>query len=102
MPEDVTIVGLALSGNLGVGDYPKSIAALSDQGDLEFLADRFYGEVSEDNKRRLRQGTAVLATCRPFGEHGGTVVTGGTTDWVYGLGLDAEVDRVTRNILDRF
>ena len=101
MPDDVTIVGLALSANLGVGDYPKSIAALSDQGDLEFLADRFYGEVSEDNKRRLRQGTAVLATCRPFGDAGGTVVTAGTTDWVYGLGLDDDVDQVTRNILDR-
>lgn len=100
MPEDVTIVGLAMAGNLGVGDYPKSIAALSDQGDLEFLADRFYGGVTDDNKRRVRQGTAVLATCRPFGDTGGTVVTAGTTDWVYGLGRDRRVDQVTQNILD--
>ncbi len=102
MPDDVTIVGLALSGNLGVGDYPKSIAALSDQGDLEFLAERFYGELNDDTKRRVRQGTAVLSTCRPFGATGGTVVTAGTTDWVYGLGLDPVVDQVTDNILARF
>jgi hypothetical protein len=34
-------------------------------------------------------------------ERGGTVFTAGTTDWSHGLGKDATVDRITRNILDR-
>ncbi|MEM7095903.1 MAG: N,N-dimethylformamidase beta subunit family domain-containing protein [Actinomycetota bacterium] len=102
MPDDVTIVGIALSSNLGVGEYPKSIAALSDQGDLEFLAERFHGDTSADNLRRVRNGTAVLLTCRPAGPDGGEVVTAGTTDWVFGLERDVAVQRVTANILDRF
>jgi len=101
MPDGVTIVGLALSSNLGVGDYPKSIAALSDQGDLEFLAERYYGEASADNKRRVRHGNAVMVTCRPFGDSGGEVVTIGTTDWVYGLADDRRVAQVTANVMDR-
>ncbi len=32
---------------------------------------------------------------------GGEVVTVGTTDWVFGLGGDAAVERVTANVLDR-
>ena len=31
----------------------------------------------------------------------GTVVTIGTTDWVFGLADDAAVARVTANVLDR-
>ena len=43
LPGDIEIVGHVPASNLGVGDYPKSIAALSDQGDLEFLASRIHG-----------------------------------------------------------
>ena len=32
-----------------MGDYPASIAALSDQGDLEFIATRLYGTLDEDS-----------------------------------------------------
>jgi len=102
MPDDVTIVGFAMSSNLGVGDYPKSIAALSDQGDLEFLAERYYGSTEPEDLRRVRNGTAVMAVCRPFGDEGGEVVTIGSTDWVFGLAGDERVARVTANALDHF
>ena len=102
MPDDVTVVAFALSSNLGVGDYPKSIAALSDQGDLEFLAERYYGSASPENLQRVRNGTAVMLTCRPFGADGGEVVTIGSTDWVFGLAEDQSVRRITANALDRF
>ena len=101
LPEDIEIVGFVPSSNLGVGDYPRSIAALSDQGDLEFLATRLYGDTSERSLARVRHGNAVMLTCRPFGRDGGEVVTIGTTDWVFGLGDDAAVARVTANVLDR-
>ena len=45
-----------------------------------------------------RIGASVLGVYNK----GGTVVTAGTTDWAHGLrGNDPDVDRITRNILDR-
>jgi hypothetical protein len=102
LPDSIEIVGFAPSSNLGVGDYPKSIAALSDQGDLEFVAERVLGDPSPAGRARARRGNAVMLTCRPFGDRGGEVVTVGTTDWVFGLGRDGAVDRVTTNVLDRY
>ena len=102
MPTDHKIVALALSSNLGMGDYPKSISALNDQGDMEFLAQRYYGDTSAESLAKVRHGNSVMIVCRPQGDTGGEVVTVGTTDWVFGLTHDARVDQVTRNILDRF
>ncbi|MEO1059777.1 MAG: N,N-dimethylformamidase beta subunit family domain-containing protein [Actinomycetota bacterium] len=101
LPADLEIVGHVASSNLGVGEYPKSIAALSDQGDLEFIATRLHGDTSERNLARVRNGNAVMAVGRPFGPGGGEVVTVGTTDWVFGLADDPAVARVTANVLDR-
>lgn len=102
MPAEHEIVGLALSSNLGMGEYPKSISALNDQGDLEFLAERYYGDTSEENLARVRHGNAVMVVCRPAGADGGEVITIGTTDWVFGLAQDRLVAQVTANALDRY
>ena len=40
LPDDVAIVALTPVSNLAMGEYPASIAALDDQGDLEFVAER--------------------------------------------------------------
>ncbi len=102
MPTDHEIVALSLSSNLGLGEYPKSISALNDQGDLEFLAERYYGDTSPENLAKVRHGNAVMVVCRPQGADGGEVVTIGSTDWVFGLRDDQLVARVSANILDRF
>jgi hypothetical protein len=102
LPDDIHIVAFTPSSNLGVGEYPASIAALSDQGDLEFLAERLYGDTGTSNLARVRHGNAVMLTCLPFGQDGGEVVTVGTTDWVFGLADDRAVSRVTANVLERF
>ena len=102
LPADIEIVAFTPSSNLGMGDYPASIAALSDQGDMEFLAERLYGDTSAHNLARVRHGNAVMLTCRPFGVSGGDVVTVGTTDWVFGLAGDPAVGRVTANVLARY
>jgi len=99
MPPDFNIVGFAFSSNLGVGEYPKSIAALSDQGDLEFVADRVFGGVTENNIGRAKRGNAVIVEGHPFGLTGGRVVTVGTTDWVFGLASDAQVQAITANAI---
>ncbi len=102
LPDDVEIVAFTPSSNLAVGEYPASISALSDQGDLEFIAERIYGDTSDANLARVRHGNAVMLTCRPAGTNGGEVVTIGTTDWVFGLAGDTAVARVTANVLDHF
>jgi hypothetical protein len=99
LPTDIEVVAFTPSSNLAMGEYPASIAALDDQGDLEVMAERLYGGVTPDSLARARYGNAVMLTCRPFGAAGGEVVTIGSTDWVYGLG-DPSVSRVTRNIID--
>ncbi len=101
LPRHVEIVAFTPSSNLGIGEYPTSIAALSDQGDLEFIATRLYGDTSPDSLARARHGNAVMLACRPYGPGGGEVVTVGTTDWVFGLAADRAVGRVTANVLDR-
>lgn len=101
IPEHVEIVAFTPSSNLGIGEYPASIAALSDQGDLEFIAERIHGGTGPDQLAKARHGNAVMLTCRPFGPDGGEVVTIGTTDWVFGLAGDPAVARVTSNVLDR-
>lgn len=100
-PPDLEIVAFTPSSNLMYGEYPKSIAALDDQGDLEFVAERLHGDKSDDSLRRVRHGNAVMVVARPFAG-GGQVVTVGSTDWVFGLGGgDAAVGRVTANVLNR-
>ncbi len=100
-PADMEIVAFTPSSNIGVGEYPASISALSDQGDLEFLAGRLFGRVDDDSLARCRYGNAVMSTCRPAGAAGGEVVVVGTTDWVFGLAEDKRVAQVTLNILNR-
>ena len=100
-PADIEVVAFTPSSNLAMGEYPASIAAQDDQGDLEFVASRLYGSTDEDALRRVRHGNAVMVVCRPFGADGGEVVTVGSTDWVFGL-ADPAVAQVTRNAINRF
>ncbi|MFM2183513.1 MAG: hypothetical protein RJB61_1807 [Actinomycetota bacterium] len=97
-PPDIEVVAFAPSSNLGAGDYPASVAASSEQCDLEFVASRLYGDESADSIARVRHGNAVMLTCRP--SSAGTVATIGSTDWVYAL-ADPAVGQVTRNVLQR-
>jgi len=100
-PEEMEIVAFCPSSNLRDGEYPASISALSDQGDLDFIAERLFGRVDADSIARVRHGNAVIVVAHPFGRGAGEVVTIGTTDWVFGLACDPAVAQVTRNALDR-
>lgn len=94
------VVAFAPASSLGQGEYPASVAASSDQCDLEFVAERLYGDISADSIARVRHGNAVMLTCKPAGESGGTVATIGTTDWVYALD-DPAVSQITVNVIKR-
>jgi hypothetical protein len=98
VPDAVEIVAMTPVTNLAMGEYPASIAALDDQGDLEFIAERIYGG-GDAAIAKVRHGNAVILTCRPGS--GGQVVTVGSTDWVFGLLRDGNVQKVTRNSIIR-
>ncbi|MBK5330551.1 MAG: hypothetical protein JJD93_01175 [Ilumatobacteraceae bacterium] len=99
-PEQVEVVAFTPSSSLAMGEYPASIAALDDQGDLEFVASRLHGRVDAETLALCRYGNAMMLTCRPYGDDGGEVVTIGSTDWVFGLAGDSLVGQVTRNVID--
>ena len=99
-PDRTEIVAFAPASNLGVGEYPESISALSDQGDAEFIADRLYGKIDEDSLRRIRQGNAVMLVTQPS-ESAGEVIIIGSTDWCFGLPHDPAVAQVTANVINR-
>jgi len=108
LASDIELVAVTPASNLGMGEYPKSISAAADQGDLEFVAERIYGG-GPKALARVRHGNAVMLTCRPAGTDGGTVVVVGSTDWVFGLSAgagtgaaDPLVEQVTANILRLF
>jgi hypothetical protein len=92
----------------GADDFPATLKLAPDEpGDLEFTALRLLGDASEESVAQFAHGHAVMGVY----ERGGTVFTTGCTEWAYGLddrweprlsGPDPDVDRITRNILDRF
>ncbi|HEX5095410.1 MAG TPA: N,N-dimethylformamidase beta subunit family domain-containing protein, partial [Acidimicrobiia bacterium] len=68
--------------------------------EVEFIAARLFGARSDENVALIEHGHAVLGTY--VAPSGGVVVTSGSTDWAHGLaGRDAQVEQITRNILDR-
>jgi len=57
------------------------------------------GAHDPDTVARLAHGHAVMGVH----ERGGTVFTAGTTEWAWGLAnADPVIERITRNLLDRF
>jgi hypothetical protein len=79
-------------------EYPSGLAATREMGELQAVAYALFGDASLETCRRIAHGNSVLGTYTG----GGTVVSCGSTDWVFGLaGGDPLVERVTRNALDR-
>jgi hypothetical protein len=68
--------------------------------EIEFIASRLFDDRSPEAVERIAHGHAVLGSYVSAG--GGTVVTSGCTDWVWGLaGHDPHVERITHNLLTR-
>ncbi len=68
--------------------------------EIEFVASRLFDNRDPASVERIAHGNAVLGSYISSG--GGTVITSGCTDWVWGLAEhDRHVEQITRNILDR-
>jgi hypothetical protein len=103
--EDGTPAGLEIlaltPGGLEEEDHeiPGAFVEIGD-GDLSFLARALYGADTPDARAALRRGAAVITWMK---KGAGEVVCGGSTEWPYALSeSEPMVERVVRNILDRF
>jgi hypothetical protein len=69
-------------------------------GELEHVAKVLFGEDWQEQVHRIANNHAVVGCFDVPG--GGTVFNAGCTDWTYGIeGGDPDVQRVTRNVLER-
>jgi hypothetical protein len=98
-PGNFEILGMAPATHFTHANAPRPPAP-HEPSELEYLANRLFDSRDPADVERIRHGTAVLGTYVSAG--GGTVVTSGCTDWVWGLsGGDHHVEQITRNLLDR-
>ena len=98
-PADFEILGTAPAAHF-TRETAQRRPAPNEPSELEFIAARVFGTRDLEATDRLAHGHAVLGTYTSRG--GGTVITSGSTDWVHGLGgRDPQVEKITRNVLDR-
>jgi hypothetical protein len=97
-PVDFEILGLVPVEHFNRTNSPRGVPD-GVPSELEFIASRVLGSHEPDDVERLAHGHAAMGLF----EDGGTVFTAGTTDWAWGLANhDAVIEKVTRNLIDRF
>ena len=102
--EDGTPPSFVILGTAPAAHFTRTTATRPPPPDqpseIEFIAARLFDDRSPEAVARIAAGHAVLGTYTSPG--GGIVVTSGSTDWAHGLaGRDAQVEQITRNVLDR-
>jgi hypothetical protein len=97
--EDGTPEGFEILALSPVQHFDKASASRPVQEwELEHMAWRTLGDKEPATLARIATGHAVFGTYT----RGGTVVSAGSTDWAHGIAAgDPQVERITRNILDR-
>jgi hypothetical protein len=101
---DGTPVDFEILGTAPAAPFTRTTAARPPKPGVpaedEFVASRLFGSRDPEAVARIQHGHAVLGSYTSKG--GGTVITAGCTDWAHGLaGRDAQVERITANVLDR-
>ena len=66
--------------------------------DLEWVSSILFGDESTAATDRLARGHAVMGV---FQNGKGTIFNAGSANWCYGLGTDATIERITRNVVER-
>jgi hypothetical protein len=80
-------------------DIPFEDQFLNDE-DARFVAETLHGEANPKNVNRVKRGAGMIVN---FPRGDGEVFHAGSCEWVAGLvRRDALVERVTRNVLDRY
>jgi hypothetical protein len=99
-PEGLQILALGMTSLVEESaDIGPENRFLSDE-DGRFSAEVLYGSPSDENLEKVKRGCGMIVN---FPKGKGEVFHVGSTEWVAGLiKADAMVERVTRNILDRY
>ena len=98
-PADFEILGTAPAAHF-TRETAARPPAPDEPSEIEFIASRVFDDRAGESVAKIAHGHAVLGACES--PTGGTVVTSGSTDWVWGLAeRDPQVEQITRNILDR-
>jgi hypothetical protein len=99
-PEGLEILALGLATNVeedhGNPDHMPFVA----DDDARFIAETLHGEASPEALDKVARGNGMMVS---FPKGKGEVFHAGTCEWVAGLiDRDPFVERITRNVLDRF
>ena len=100
LPDDLVILALGLArlreNRSGECSDPLFVA----DDDARFVADLRYGRIDDATIARVDRGSGMIVS---FSKGRGEVFHAGTTEWIAGLiRRDKAVEKVTRNVLDRF
>ena len=99
-PEGLAIIamGLAVMAEENHGD--RGVVPFLGDDDLRFAAEAVHGAATPEAMEKMRRGSGMIVN---FQCGKGQVFTAGTCEWVAGLiDRDPFVERITRNVLDRF
>ena len=100
VPEGLEILGLGLASNREVARAVDPAKMFLGSEDCELHAKILYGEVNPQTMDLAGRGSGMIVS---FKKGRGEVFHAGSVEWVAGLlRRDAQVERVTRNVLNRF
>ncbi|MDX2380162.1 MAG: hypothetical protein QNM02_10445 [Acidimicrobiia bacterium] len=98
-PETFEILGTAPAAHFTRTTASRPPAP-NEPSEVEFIASRVFDDRDPASVERIAHGHAVLGSY--VSPAGGTVITSGCTDWIWGLAeRDHHVEQITRNMLDR-
>jgi hypothetical protein len=100
VPRDIEILALGLASNQEVARAVDPATLFLGSEDCELHAHILYGEVTPRTVALAGRGSGMIVS---FTRGRGEVFHAGSVEWVAGLlRRDAQVERVTRNVLNRF
>jgi hypothetical protein len=95
---DIIAMGVAVMAEENHGE--RGVVHFLGDDDLRFAAAAIHGEATPEAMEKRRRGSGMIVS---FRKGKGEVFTAGTCEWVAGLiDRDPFVERITRNVLDRF
>lgn len=99
-PEGLEILALGMASQVEESDVLAPEDMFFGDEDGRFIAETLYGEASDENLEKVRYSNGMIVN---FPKGKGDVFHAGTCEWVAGLlRNDAMVERVTKNVLDRY
>ena len=98
-PEGIEILAMGLATTFETDHWGDGRVFIGPE-DAEFAAKAIYGEVTESTVEPFKRGNGMIVN---FKKGAGEVFHAGTCEWVAGLiDRDPFIERITRNVLDRF